>query len=104
MRVVITNAGERSKAVVEVLMEHISQWLPISNVEVLTSENCKKIIEEFGMGTLQEVVLSGWVSFELESDIDPWLEDSQMRILTNSFSETGLELWTPKTGFSCRFA
>lgn len=104
MRVVITNAGERSKAVTEVLMEDISQWLPVSNVGVLTSKECKKIIEKFGMGTLQEVVLSGWVSFELESDIDPWLGDSQMRILTSLFEGTGLELWTPKTGFSCRFA
>lgn len=104
MRVVITNAGEKSKAVAEVLIKDLSQRLPVSNVEVLTSEECKKIIEKFGMGTLAYVNMYGWVSFELESDIDPWLEDSQMRILTTLFEGTGLELWTPKTGFSCRFA
>jgi len=104
MKVVITNAGKRSKIVAEVLIEDVSQWLPVSNVEILTSEECKKIIEKFGMGTLDYVTLSDWVSFELKSDTDPWLEDSQMRILTNLFEGTGLELWTPRTGFACLFA
>ena len=104
MKVVITNAGERSKIVADVLIKDVSQWLPVSNVEILTSEECKKIIEKFGMGTLDYVALSKWVSFELKSDIDPWLEDSQMRILTNLFEGIGLEFWIPKTGFACLIA
>ncbi|XOB41849.1 MAG: hypothetical protein ACKKMS_00395 [Candidatus Nealsonbacteria bacterium] len=100
MRVIVTNAGERSEAVAEVLTEEVSQWLPISNVKVLSAEECKKIIGEFGMGMLQYVTLNNWVAFNLESGLDPFPEDSQMRMITNLFTGIGLEFWIPETGFA----
>jgi len=74
--------------IADFLREDVAQWITVKDVSIENGVS----IEEHG------------VFFELVSEVDPWPEDYQMKILTTMFSGSDLDFWIPRTNLRWTFA